>query len=81
MNIDNKEFLAVKASDLTKVRVKLLDMIDKEIDRLRQGKISEKELTELQNQEVTECIADTLDWIREEIEERFWIDQIGDGDE
>ena len=87
MIIDNKEFLAVKASDLTKVRVKLLDSIDKDIECYRKKKLArtkelnDKELKELENQGVCDAIADALESVREQVEEAFWIDQIGDGDD
>jgi len=87
MKIDNKEFLAVKASDLTKVRVKLLALIDSQIKDYRNQRLArtkelnDKELKELEEQGVCNSMADALEWVREEIEEAFWIDQIGDGDE
>lgn len=84
MKIDNKEFLAVKASDVARVRMKLLDSIDKDIARYRKKKLAktkelnDKELQELQKQGACDSIADVLEYVREEIEEAFWIDQIGD---
>ena len=76
--IDNKEFLAIKAKDVVQARIQLLKKIDKEIEMFREGKISDKELQELQEQELCQVIADQLENIREEIEETFWIDQLGD---
>jgi ribosome assembly protein YihI (activator of Der GTPase) len=84
MQIDNKEFLAVKASDVAKVRMKLLDLIDKDIECYRKKKLAktkelnDKELKELENEGVCNAIADVLENTREMIEEAFWIDQIGD---
>jgi len=84
MQIDNKEFLAVKAFDVARVRMKLIDRIDSDIKCYREKKLAktkvlnDKELKELENQGVCDAIADALESVREEVEEAFWIDQIGD---
>ena len=78
MSLDNKEFWAVSASDVVKTYNKIMKIIDSEINIFREGKLTEKELAEMEEQGICETVADVLEALREPVEEELWIDQFGD---
>jgi hypothetical protein len=78
MGLDNKEFWALKASDVVRVQNNIMKIIDRDINMCRQGKMREKEIEEWEDLPFLDALADWLENLREEIEEELWIDQFGD---
>jgi len=78
MTLDNKEFWALKASDVVRSYNKIMQIIDRDIKICEEEKMSQKELAEYSELPFLEGLKIWLENLREEIEEELWIDQFGD---
>jgi PAB1-binding protein PBP1 len=78
MTLDNKHFYAVKVSDVIRTRLKILKIIDEDIDMLKEGKLTNKESEEWNEFPFEEACAEWLENLREQIDEELYMDDFGD---